>query len=385
MKYLKLVPIFLAVGFVSLLGCPQKRHEVITRTALSPDMVRIGSLIPLTGKCRTFGENVRRGIELAVEKINNAGGIDGRKIAVLYEDDHCEASYGIEAINRLLAEGAVSAIIGAVVSPVTLAVAPIAESHKIILISPTSTNTRLRNAGDYFYRVCPSDAAQGVYLARFAREQLAAKKAAVIYQDNEYGSGLKDSFVEDFLKLDGEIVLIDRFKSIEESDMNGILERVKSKMPDIIFLPAFIHDAPSVLKAARNLGLNQVFLLGDAANQRELIDKAGNAAEGVLIAALSFGYGETDTEVEDFRQLYINRYGVEPETDAGYAFDAMLVLAEAARLGGGPTRLGIARGMKLIRDFRGVTGLTNFDTNGEVEKPITLRKVENGQFKSIWQ
>jgi branched-chain amino acid transport system substrate-binding protein len=272
----------------------------------------------------------------------------------------------------------VPAIVGPVGSSVTLAVAPIAEKEKVVIVSPTATNPRIRTAGDYVFRVVSSDALQGKVLAEVAFAKLGARRAAVLYMNNDYGVGLKDVFEKTFAALGGSIVASEGFQG-GDKDFRTQLTKFKARNSDVIFLPGHHTETGLALKQARELGLNVPFLGGDGSLRPELITIAGNAAEGSVFSTMSWGTGTADEAVQSFVSAFEKKYGKKPGVFSALAYDATKVVALAIERGGvtGPE---IQAAMAKIKDFKGATGVTSFDEYGEVEKPFSVFIVRGGEF-----
>jgi len=189
------------LSLVFLVGCVKKEEKEI----------KIGSIGPLTGAAASYGEKMTRAIDLAINEINEKGGINGKKVVVKHEDDKLEAKDGVSAFQKLVSADKAVAIIGAAGSSVTLAISPVAESNKVVLITPISSAVAISKAGDFVFRICPSDALQGKIVAKWVIEK-GFKNAAILYLNNDYGTGLKDGFKEEYAKLGGQVVIEEAFE-----------------------------------------------------------------------------------------------------------------------------------------------------------------------------
>ena len=185
-----IISILIASVMVFSIGCAKKEVKE----------VKIGTISPLTGAAASYGEKMTRAIDLAVQEVNDKGGINGKKVVVIHEDDKLEAKDGVTAFKKLTSIDKVSAVIGAVGSSVTLAISPVAESSKIPLITPISSAVSISKAGDFIFRICPSDAIQGVIISKWIKEK-GFNNIAILCINNDYGTGLKDRFKEEFTKL----------------------------------------------------------------------------------------------------------------------------------------------------------------------------------------
>jgi len=334
-------------------GCGRERGEI-----------KIGWIGPLTGDAAYYGEMVKKGTELAVEEINEAGGIKGLRIKVIYEDDQLDPKKGTLALQKLITVDKVPVVIQAAGSSVMLANAPIAERNKVVLISPTCSNDKIKYAGDYIFRIWPSDAYQGKVIAEFAYNELGKRRAAVLYINNDYGVGLKDEFVKNFKRLGGEVVFVEGFAQ-GESDFRTILTKLKGLNPDIVFLSSLYKESALILKQAKELGLETQFIGGDGNFAPELIELSGGAAEGTIVTNMHWDPNSSDPIVRNFVRKFREKYNQDPEVYAAAGYDCIKVLARAIEMGG-TTSDGIKEALYKIKHFKGVTGDITFDEYGEI-------------------
>jgi len=201
-KYL--VPIIVVIIIIILV--------VIFYKPQPEDIIKIGIIGPLTGNAGEYGQNIKNALGMALEEINKTGGVKGRKLQLIYEDSACEPAKGVTAIQKLINVDEISIVIDMACSSVALAEAPIAETSKVLLMLSTASNYKIKDAGEYIFRVFPSDAFQGKELAEFIISSN-YKKVAVIYINNDYGFGLQKVFSEEFKQLGGKIVAIESHKA----------------------------------------------------------------------------------------------------------------------------------------------------------------------------
>lgn len=353
---------------LGMLGCAKKEKEI-----------KIGVITPLTGEGATYGEATKRGVDLATEEINQKGGINGKKIRLVYEDDQIKPEVGTKVIQKLISIEKVPVIIGAFGSSVSLAIAPVAEKNKVVLFSASSTADALKDAGDYFFRNVPPNSKQGESAAEFAIEKLKAKNAAVLYMNNDYGISLAKAF-ENFFKQKGGSILITENYNPGDRDFRTQLSKIKDKQPSIVFYPGHYQESGLILKQAKELVIKSVFIGGDGSYSPELIIIAGDAAEGSYYTLMAMGYGVSDEEIKRFTDVFKSKYGVEPDVYSAYAYDALKIIAQAIQNGGYNSE-GIKNALYRTKDFKGVTGTTSFDKFGEVDKPFYIYKVKNGKFE----
>jgi len=246
-----LLMIVLSALIIFPFGCSKKENE--------SEEITIGAILPLTGSAAIWGQNVKNGINLAVRKVNAGGGIDGKRIIVIYEDSRGLPNDAVMALNKIIATHNVPAILGEVASSCVLSMAPIAERRKVVLLSPGASNPEITYAGEYIFRNWHSDNLEGAYLAKVAYENLNMRRIGIVYVNNGYGRGLEKVFSRKFVYLGGNIATSEGFDQ-DATDFRSQLTRVKATDCDGIFLPGYPKEIPEVLKQAKELGINKQFL-----------------------------------------------------------------------------------------------------------------------------
>lgn len=244
-----LIPAFLLSSLLAFVSCSSQ-----------PETYKVGYIAPFTGDGAHYGETVKSGADLAVEDINAAGGINGKKMQLLYEDDQLQPNLGLNALNKLIDKDKCPIIIGAFSSGVTLAIAPVAEKRQVVLLSPTATNDKIKDAGDYIFRVCPSDAVQGAVHARLAHDRLKAKRVAILFENSGYGFGLYQMFKQTFQSLGGTIVAEEGFEE-GATDLRTQLTKIRQANPDLVFLPSHYPTGAQALRQAKELNIKVTFMV----------------------------------------------------------------------------------------------------------------------------
>jgi branched-chain amino acid transport system substrate-binding protein len=351
---------------------------VLAKRRSPSQTLRIGCITPLTGEGATYGAATKRGLDLAVEKVNSAGGVNGKKIEVIYEDDQMNPRTATSAIQKLISIDKVPVIIGAFGSSITLAIAPIAEKSRVVLFTASSTADAIKDAGDYIFRNVPPNSAQGKTAAEFARSSLKAQSACIFHMNNDYGVSLTTSFRSTFEGSGGKILSIETYNP-GAIDFRAQLTKIRSLRPDIIFYPGHYQESGLILKQARELGITATFVGGDGSYSPELIKVAGPAAEGSYYTLMAMGFGISDQQIHTFTSDFQKKYAQEPDVYSAYAYDALMIVVGAIRAGG-YTADGIKGALYSTKNFKGVTGVTRFDAYGEVDKPFGVYKVERGNF-----
>lgn len=358
----------LALMVVLNLGCAKEEGEEI----------KIGALLPLSGDGAKYGEEARNGIELAIQDVNSSGGVNGARIRIIYEDDEGTQKGAISGFNKLVTAQKVAVVIGPMYSSTTLAVAPIAERNRIILLSPSASSPDVTEAGDFVFRNWPSDVFEGGKMARFAYTELGVRRVALLAVNVDYGVGLAEVFKGEFTRLGAEIVAEEKYDQ-GASDFRTQLAKIKAVAPEAIYLPGYYTEIALILKQARELGFKLRILSCVGFDNPKGLELAGDAAEGVIFARPAYDPASVEEPVASFVSSFRNKYGIEPGTYAAHAYDALKIVAKAIAEGGS-TSHGIKKALYRIKDFPGVTGSTSIDGNGDVVKPIQIMVVKGGVF-----
>ena len=335
------------------------------------EVYKIGFVNHLTGDLALYGESKRNGIELGVEKINAAGGINGIPVKVIYEDDRGEAAGAVTAAKKLINSDNVPAIIGSGASSSTLAMLPLAKEANTLIISPASTHPSLREYTETYFGMMPTDEVQGRYLANFAVDQ-GIDNVALMVINNDYGLGNLDTFSEYF---EGNIVESEVFNS-GRTDYRSELLKIRSKNPEAIFLIAYAKEGGIILKQAREMGI-EVPIYGDATLSTEaVIDTAGEGSRNFY--ALVPGDPES-VEYKEFSASFQEEYRTEPTIWSDFAYDAFMLIAEGIRQEGYSADE-IRSYLKNVEGYRGVSGIKTFDEAGIVTAAYSFYAVEDGKF-----
>lgn len=342
------------------------------------NILKIGCISILSGEVATYGKETKQGLDLAIEEANRSSILGSRKIEVIYEDDQIDAKIGTQAINKLITIDKVPIIIGAFSSRVTLAIAPIAERNKTVLISASATADSIKDAGDYIFRIVPPNKAQGATAVKFSLNKLNAKTAAVYYVNDEYGVSLAAEFKTAYESMGGKVVFYEGFGP-GQKDFRSTIQKLKSIKPEMVYFPGQAGETGLILKQAKELALDVPFVGGDGSYSPDLITIAGNAAEGTYYTLMAMGFGISDDLIEQFKKNFFSKYFEEPTVYAAYAYEAGKIVAEVLAKAEYDSE-SIKKELYALKDFKGVTGLTSFDTNGEVDKTFYVYVVENGKF-----
>lgn len=345
------------------------------------DQFVVGGIMPLTGDVATYGIAIKQGIEIAIDKVNSQGGVNGKLISVVYEDSKAEPKEGISVFNKLVSINNVNVIIGAVASSVTLAIAPKAEEEHVILFSPASSSPEISKAGDYIFRNYPSDDLEGKIVAEHAYSR-GFENAAILTINNDYGIGLNKVFKDEFMQLGGIILSNDLYNE-DQNNFETILTKINQKNPKCIFIVGYGKELGKIVKQARHLGIKaQFFSTVNFYDENSLIS-GGNAVEGVVFSSPVFDSNSANINVQIFVESFESKFGKKPDVWSAHSYDALLIIAEAINEANSFSVDQIKKEIYQIKDFDGVSGKTSFDENGDVFKEAKFLTVKNGEFVSL--
>jgi len=340
--------------------------------------IELGFFGALTGPQATFALSGRNGARLAIDEINAAGGVLGKKLSLLAEDDRNEPSEAASAVSKLITRNHVVALIGENASSRSLAAAPIAQSYGVPMVSPSSTNVEVTKKGDYIFRVCFIDPYQGKALALFARQNLKANTAAILIDSkSDYSVGLAAAFDNSFTAAGGKVV--SQVKYAEgDSDFSAQLTTLSALKPDVLFVPGYYTDAGLIARQARGLGLQAVLLGADGWDSPKLAEIGGAAVEGSYFSN-HYSVDDPSPAVRKFVDAYKKAYGAEPDSIAALSYDAARLVADAIRRAGSTEGKRVRDALASTKDFPGVTGNITMDADRNPVKLPVILKVVNGR------
>jgi branched-chain amino acid transport system substrate-binding protein len=346
--------------------------------------IKVGLVVPLTGDVKTFGESARNGAMLAIEEVNAAGGINGRKIDVVATDDKNDPTETGNAGSKLIDMDRVVVVIGSVSSKCSVPLSDKCQSAKIPMITPTSTNPKVTvgedgKRKDYVFRACFIDPFQGTVGARFASESLKAKTAAVMYDvGNDYSKGLADYFKAAFEKNGGKVTAFESYAK-DDVDFSALLTKVKQSSPDVLFLPDYYNKVGLIAKQARQLGIAATFLGGDGWDSPEMAKIAGDAINGGYFTN-HYSPDDPRPEVQEWVAKYQAKYGQKPDALATLGYDAGLLLIQALKNAPNAKPEEIKTALGAIKDFPCVSGRITFDEWGNpIKSAAVLEYTKDGQ------
>ncbi|MEP6994114.1 MAG: ABC transporter substrate-binding protein [Acidobacteriota bacterium] len=339
----------------------------------------IGEYGSLTGGIATFGISTKNASEMAFDEINKKGGILGKQIKLLVEDDQSKPEEASTAVTKLINQDRVVAMLGHVASSHSLAAAPICQSNKVPMISPSSTNPRVTQVGDYIFRVCFTDTFTGEVVAKFAFDTLKAKKVAILVDvRSDYSVGLQTFFGEAYKRRGGQIVANQSY-SQGDSDFRAQLTQIKATNPDAIYVPGYYTEVGTIVHQGRELGITVPFLGSDGWDSPKLWEIGGEALNGCYFSN-HYSTDDPNPLVQKFVNDYKGKYGQVPDALAALAYDAARVMADAMTRAGSTDGTKVRNAIAATKDFAGVTGTITINAERNAVKPAVILKVENGKY-----
>jgi branched-chain amino acid transport system substrate-binding protein len=348
------------------------------QTTDSSGDIPVGVFGALTGDQAAFGTSTVQGVTIAAEEINAAGGLLGRKIRLVVEDDQGRPDEAASVVTKMITSDEVLALIGENSSNQSLAAAPIAQANGVPMISPSSTNPAVTEKGDHIFRVCFTDPYQGKALATFVRDTLKLDSAAMLVdRRNDYSVGLAAVFRREFESKGGKIVAEQSYSG-GDSEFRPQLTTIRGASPKVLFIPGFYTDVGQIAIQARDLGLDVPLVGGDGWDSPTVIQIGGKSVEGSYFSDHYF-VGDTRPVVQNFVQKYEKRHGRKPEATAALGYDALHILANAVRAAGSLDRKAIRDRIAATKDYEGVSGTITMGPDRNPIKPVAMIRIENGQ------
>ena len=343
---------------------------------------KIGVMLPLTGDGAAYGLPIQKAVKIALDEVNAKGGVNGKKLEAVYEDSKCNPKDGNAAAQKLVNIDKVKVIVGGVCSGETLGAAPIAEENKVIMISPSATSPDITKAGDFIFRVAPSDAYAGIVASDYAFKNLNAKKAAVISESTDYAQGLRRVFKENFAKLRGEVVA-DEVYNPEDTDFRTQVIKVKAENPDVIYL---VPQAPAkgilLIKQLKEAGITQQLLTAEVIIGRNIIKDNAADVEGLI------GVEQKFDDKAPKSAAFLEKYKQQTKEEApfpGYmagAYDIVYLLADSIGKYGYDSEK-IRDYFYAIKDYEGAVGKLTIDANGDPIMDYSIKQARNGELVNL--
>ena len=348
-----------------------------SQTTAPANKIKIGVFLSLTGSTAAYGISSLNAIKLATDEVNRSGGVNGKLIELVVEDDHSNTQEVPGIVNKLIKEDKVDALLAEPVSTRAMVAAPIAQENRVVMISSASVKPELTMQGDYIFRACFISSTEGEAIAKFAFNKLRARTAAIILDDtNDYAVVLAGFFKESFTRAGGKIVLQQKYDS-GDRDMTAQVIAIKAAAPSVIFAPGFYTTAPLVAQTVKRFQVKSILIGSDGWDSPDLMKDGSEPFEGVYFAN-HFWAGSDDPVVKRFVANYRAKYGVEPDSGAATAYDAAHMLFDAFKRAKSNEKSAVRDALAQTKDFAGVTGKITLDANRNAQVPVYMLRIEKG-------
>lgn len=374
---------------LAIVSCTKKEEAqqntgAATSAAPAPatDKVVLGHFASLTGDTASFGISTKKGVDLAAKLYNANGGYNGKPVEVVTYDDQSKPEEASTMVTKLITQDNVNAVLGEVASKLSIVAADVAMRHKTPMVSPSSTNPKVTEKGEYIFRICFIDPFQGQVMAKFAKENLKAKSAAILRDvEQDYSVGLADFFKKAFEEGGGKVV-IDTSYTSKDTDFKAQLTEIKSKKPDVVFVPGYYNQVALILKQARGMGIKQPVLGGDGWESPDLVKVAGKEALEGTYFSNHYAPDTKDKDAQGFIEAFKKEYGGElPDAMAALGFDAFNVTMDAMKRAGSNSREAVKNALASTAGFKGVTGEISLDAMRNAVKSAVVLQFKNGEAK----
>jgi len=350
-------------------------------TASGQDEITVGEYASLTGGSASFGQSSHKGTALAIEEINAAGGVLGKKIKLVTEDDQSQAGQPATIVRKLIAQDKVIAVLGEVASSKSLEAAPICQDNKIPMISPASTNPKVTQVGNFVFRVCFIDPFQGTVMAKFALSKGWKNVAVLTDNKQDYSVGLAEFFVKHFTENGGKIVKDQKYAT-GDKDFKAQLTAIKAAKPDAIFIPGYYGEVSLIARQARLLGINVPLLGGDGWVGDSLLKVAGKALDGCFFSS-HFSAEDKSATTQAFVTKFKAKYGAVPDDMAALGYDSAMILADSLKRAGSTDAEKLREAIGQTKDYRGITGTITIDADRNASKSAVILSIGNGGFQFL--
>jgi branched-chain amino acid transport system substrate-binding protein len=345
-----------------------------------PSRIVIGHYASMTGNTAHFGQDTDKAVRLHVDEVNAAGGVFGKKIEVVTLDTRGDSAEAANAVTRLIDVEKSVAILGEVASSLSLAGGRVAQRRKVPMVSPSSTNPKVTEIGDYVFRVCFLDPFQGKVMAKFARENLKIERVAILKDiKNDYSIGLADAFKSSFEGAGGKIT-VEQSYSQGDTDFSAQLTAIKGTDAQAIFVPGYYSEVGAIARTKERLGLSIPMLGGDGWDSPDLFKIGGGAIDGSYFSN-HFAPDVASEKSKHFVSAFKAKHGSEPTGLAALGYDAAAVLVDAMKRAGRTDADALRKALSETKDFEGVSGKITIDSGRNAQKSAVVLKIEGGKAK----
>ncbi len=364
------------VGLSSVLFACKKAPNQITRTDIP-----IGEFASLTGTTASFGVSSHNGTVMAIDEINAAGGLFGKPIRLITEDDQSKAGEAATVVKKLISRDGIVALLGEVASSRSLEAAPICQQASIPMVSPASTNPKVTEQGDFVFRVCFIDPFQGTVLSKFSLNKGWKKIAILTDVKQDYSVGLSEFFKAHFVANGGMIVNEQSYSS-GDKDFKAQLTAIKASAPDAIVASGYYTEAGLIALQARELQLNIPLLGGDGWDSPSLVEVGGKAVEGCFFSN-HFSTEDPAPLIQDFLKRYRDKFNEEPGAMSALGYDSAMILVDAMKRAGTTDGRAVRDALAATKDFTAITGKITLNPQRNADKSAVVLEVKEGKFKYV--
>jgi branched-chain amino acid transport system substrate-binding protein len=371
-----------ATGTVSATPTPTLEAKGPDARPAEDAVVLLGEVGSLTGSEAAFGISTRNGVELALEEVNAAGGLLGKKVVVRVYDDQSKPEEAASATKRLITQDHVAAVLGEVASSNSLAMAPIAQEAKVPMVSPSSTNPKVTEVGDYIFRVCFIDPFQGFVMAKYAHDELKFNRVAILTdKKSAYSEGLTDVFQHKFTEMGGKVVGVEAYAK-GDTDFRAQLTNIKKLKVEGLYVPGYYEDVGKIAEQSKELGLKVVMMGGDGWDSAKLFELGGQAVEGSFVSN-HYSADDPEPRVQEFIKKYKEKYATVPDSLAALGYDSARVVMDGIKRSGSVEGPALRDAIAKTRNFPGVAGTITLDEHRNPVKPAVVLRVDGGRFRYV--
>lgn len=372
----KVLVLILAVALVA--GCGGGAQQ-------KADVIKLGANLEMTGGNATFGQSAANGAKLAIKEVNAKGGVLGKQLSLTVADNKSEAAEAANAMQKLITQDKVIAVIAPIASSSVIAGAQVNQDNKVLAISPTASNPKVTvdpatgKVRDFLFRAAFIDPFQGSVMANFASTTLKAKTAA-LYIDNssDYAKGLAQFFKETFIKNGGKIVSEEAYLQ-KDTDFKATLTKIKAQNPDVVFAPGYYQEVGMLVKQARELGLNVPFMGGDGWDSAKLPEIAGAQALNNTFFSNHYSPDDNSPAVKTFVEAYKKEYNQIPDAFAALSYDATMMVIEAMKRANSADPVKIKDELAKTKDYSAVSGKISFNATHDPVKSAVIIEMKDGK------
>lgn len=348
------------------------------------DTIKVGANLEMTGGSASYGISSKNAIELAFKEINEKGGINGKQLELVVADNKSEAAEATNAMQKLVSQDNVVAVIGPNLSSSVIAASAINNSAKVLDIAPMATNPYVTvdqasgKTKDFNYRTCFIDPFQGTVMAKFATAELGVGNAAILIDNSsDYAKGLAQFFKENFVKEGGAVTAEESYLQ-KDTDFKATLTKIKATNPDFLYVPGYYQEVGLIIKQARELGMNMPIAGGDGWDSAKMPEIAGAAALNNTYFSSLYSPEDSSDINKNFVAAYEKAYGQKPDVFAALSYDSALLVAEAIKNAGSTEPAKISEAMAKINGFSGVSGSVTFDDKHNPVKSAVILEYKDG-------